>query len=282
MGPRVLGLAAVQLNFLVNANVASWLGEGAVSALNYAWLLMLLPQGVFAQSVATAAFPTFAEQSARHARDELRHTLSSTLRVIMFVTIPAAAGLILLGHPLVALLLQRGAFQAASTAAVTWALYFYALGLVGHAGVEIVVRAFYALHDTWTPVWVGGLAMGVNVTLSLVLPSAFAWGGLAPHGGLALASSVAVLLELGGLLFLLRRQLGGLEMASLWGSLGRAGVATVAMGGALLLWRRVLGNASPLLLGGGGVLLGGAVYLAVAALCRAEELREVRRMVRRS
>ena len=279
MAPRVLGLAAVQLNFLVNTNLASWLGEGAVSALNYAWLLMLLPQGVFAQAVATAAFPTFAAQSARGERERMRQTLATTLRVVFFLTIPAAVGLLVLGRPLVALLFERGAFGTISTEAVAWALAFYALGLVGHAGIEIVARAFYALRDTWTPVWVGGLAMALNVVLSLALMAAFAWAGLPPHSGLALANSSAALLEMVWLLVLVRSRLGGLEGRALLGSVARSSLAAAAMAGALVVWQRVMESAAAPLVAGGGVALGAGVYLAAAALLRAEELRAVRRLI---
>ncbi len=283
MAPRVLGLAAVHLNFLVNTNIASRLGEGAVSALNYAWLLMLLPQGVFAQAVATAAFPTFAEQAARGEQASMRHTLATTLRMVFFVTVPAAVGLLVLRRPLVALLFERGAFQAASTDAVAWALAFYALGLVGHAGVEIIVRAFYALHDTWTPVWVGGLAMSLNVVLSLTLPGVFAGMGLPAHGGLALANSVATLLEMGGLMALLRPRLGGLEGRALGASVARSGLAAGAMGLLLVLWQRALPGASGAVVGAGGILLGAGAYLLGAMLMGMDEIHfSLRRLRRRS
>ena len=110
MLPRVVGLAAVQINFLVNTILASGLAAGSLSALNYAWLLMLLPQGVFAQAVATAAFPTFSTQAARGQRDAMRSTLTATLRAVLYLSIPAAVGLIVLRVPLVQLLFERGAF----------------------------------------------------------------------------------------------------------------------------------------------------------------------------
>lgn len=282
MAPRVLGLAAVHLNFLVNTNIASRLGAGAVSALNYAWLLMLLPQGVFAQAVATAVFPTFAEQAARGERESMRHTLATTLRMVFFVTVPAAVGLLVLRRPLVALLLERGAFRASSTNAVAWALAFYALGLVGHAGVEIVVRAFYALHDTWTPVWVGGLAMSLNVALSLTLPGLFTGMGLPAHGGLALANSAATLLEMGGLMALLRSRLGGLEGRTVGASAARSGLAAGVMGLLLALWQWVLPRADGTIVGAGGILLGAGAYLLAAALMGTEELRAVRALLFRS
>lgn len=280
MAPRVLGLAAVQVNFLVNTNIASRLGEGAVSALNYAWLLMLLPQGIFAQAVATAAFPTFADQAARGDQDGMRRTLVGTLRAVLFVTLPAAVGLILLRRPLVALLFERGAFQASSTEAVAWALAFYALGLVGHAAVEILARAFYALHDTWTPVWVGGLAMGLNVALSLILPGVVDRTGLPSHGGLALANSIATLLETIGLTWLLRPRLGDPKAWRLQGTALRSGAAAAVMGVTLLLWQQITTGHSSLSVGG-GVLLGAVAYLAAAALLKTEEPRTVVRLLLR-
>lgn len=280
MGPRVLGLAAVQINFLVNTNIASRLGEGAVSALNYAWLLMLLPQGVFAQAVGTAAFPTFATQAARGEREAMRATLAATLRAVFFLSLPAIVGLALLARPLVGLLFERGAFSASSTEAVAWALAFYALGLVGHAGLEIVARAFYALHDTATPVWVGLLAMGLNVALSLTLPGVFVLAGWPPFAGLALANSLATLVELMALLALVRRRMGGLEGWRMLIAFAKNGLAALAMGAALVGWQALLSGAGTLVLGGGGVLLGVAVYMGGALALRAEEPRAVLRLIR--
>jgi putative peptidoglycan lipid II flippase len=281
MAPRVLGTAVTQLNFVININLASRMGEGAVSAIYYAWLLLMLPLGVFAQAVGTAAFPTFAEQVARGERAEMRGTLAATLRAVFSLSLPATVGLLVLGRPLVGLLFERGAFEASSTEAVAWALAFYALGLVGHAGLEIVARAFYALHDTFTPVWVGGLAMGLNVALSLTLPGLFGVAGRPPYAGLALANSVATLLELVVLMVLIRRRMGSLEGRRTVVAFVKSGLAALVMGVVLLIWQTVLPDAGSLVLGGGGVVLGAAVYLGVALLLRVEELRAVVRLVLR-
>ncbi|MBU0702512.1 MAG: polysaccharide biosynthesis C-terminal domain-containing protein, partial [Chloroflexi bacterium] len=269
----------VQLNFVVNNSLASGLGEGAVSAINYAWLMMMLPQGVFAQAVGTAAFPTFAAQAARGELAEMRSTLAATLRAVFSLCLPATVGLLALGRPLVGLLFERGAFEATSTEVVAWALAFYALGLVGHAGLEIIARAFYALHDTFTPVWVGGLAMGLNVALSLTLPGVFGLAGLPPYAGLALANSVATLLELVALLALIRRRMDGLEGRRTAIAFAKSGLASLAMGAALVGWQAALPDAGALLVGGGGAVLGAAVYAAAALLLRMEELRAVARLL---
>jgi len=280
MAPRVVGTAIAQLNFVVNNSLASRMGEGAVSAINYAWMLMLLPQGVFAQAVGTAAFPTFSAQAARKDWDDLRDTLSATIRAVLFLSIPATAGLIALGRPLVALLFERGAFAASSTAAVTWAVVLFAIGLVGHAGLEIVARAFYALHDTFTPVWVGAVAVAINVGLSIVLSQAFALAGWPPHAGLALANSIATLVELGLLLGLMARRMQGLHGPKMLRSAVKSGVAAAAMAAVLWGWQAVFQEAGALIVGAGGILLGGAVYLAAALLLGAEEPRSVLSLVR--
>ena len=280
MAPRMLGTAIVQLNFIVNISLASRLGKGAVSAINYAWLLMLLPQGVFAQALGTAAFPTFAEQAAQGKTTEMQGALSATLRGIFFLCLPATVGLLVLSRPLVALLFERGAFEATSTKAVAWALIFYTLGLMGHAGLEIVARAFYALHDTFTPVWVGGLAMAINVALSLTLPWVFEFVNWPSHAGLALASSIAALLELAILLKLIQGRLGGLERQRILLASIKSSLAALGMGAILLWWRAALSNAGALIVGGGGVLLGTALYLLLAILLRVESASSILQAVR--
>jgi putative peptidoglycan lipid II flippase len=282
MAPRVLGTAVAQINLVINNSLAAGMGEGAISVINFAWMLMLLPQGVFAQAVGTAAFPTFAAQAARGEWKELRDALSGTLRGIFFLSIPATMGMIVLGKPLVSLLFERGAFERASTNGVAWALAFFALGLVGHAGLEIVARAFYALHDTFTPVWVGALAMGLNVALSFTVPRVFASAGLQPFGGLALANSVATLLQFGVLLILIGRRIDGIHGRRMVETLAKSGLAALGMGVVLVGWRAALPGASSLIVGGGGLVLGLGVYFAGSILLQTEELKAVVRHIRRA
>jgi putative peptidoglycan lipid II flippase len=275
MGPRILGLAIVQVNFLVNTILASGLGGQALPALNYAWLLMLLPEGIVAQGIATAVFPTFAELVARQSLVELRRTFSAALRTVLYLTVPAATGLILLRVPLVQVLLQRGQFNDASTGAVSFALQFYALGLFAHASIEIVTRAFYALHDTRTPVAVGGAAMTANVLLSLGLirtPLGF--------GGLALANSLATVAEMLALMGLMRGRLGAIDGQQIGASLARIGLATALMALAVV-WLGRLPEIDGLLWLLGGTGLGGTVYLATTLLLGSQEIKSVGRLVRK-
>ena len=275
MGPRVLGLLFVQLNFLVNTILASGLAVGSLSALNYAWLLMLLPQGVFAQAIATVAFPTFAAQIATGKQDAMGRSLARILSTVLFLTLPATIALFALRLPLVQLLFQRGNFTLESSNAVAFALQFYAIGLVAHSVVEIVVRAFYALHDTLTPVLVGVGAMALNILLSLL------WIGWLGYGGLALANSVATGIEMFVLVWLLGRRLGKIDLRALGESLFRSGLAAAGMGGALFLWLGWLTGQTAFvallppgwMAGLSGILLSGLVYTGLSLLLGNRELR---------
>lgn len=267
MAPRAFGLAGVQLNFMVNTILASRLAAGSLAALNYAWLLMLLPQGIVAQAVATAAFPAFSTLAARADRTGLRGTVSLALRMVWFLTVPASAGLLILGEPLVSLLLERGEFGPSSTQAVAYALQFFALGLVAHASAEILARAFYALQDTRTPVAVAIAGAAFNIALSIGLV------GPLGHAGLALANSVATWLETLALGILLRRRLGGWDSRELAASGGRALFAAAVMAAAIAVFRAVSGPQPALVVAGGGLVLGGALYLGVAAVVNSRELR---------
>jgi len=271
MGPRLLGVAVVQLNFWVNIRLASVMPEGSVTGLTFAFILMLMPQGAIAQSIATAAMPTLAAQYARGALDEVRTSLVGSLRGVLLLSIPASIGLILLRVPIISLLYQRGEFDARSTQLVAWALLWYAAGLVGHSFMEVLARAFYALHDTKTPVIVGVIAMSLNVVFSFAFSALFKRIGWMPHGGLALANSLATALETIGLLVLMRKRLGGIEGGKITKGLIQAGTAAAAMGLVLTIWMRIMGRHSPWFVGGGGILVGGVVYVLVILLLRVDE-----------
>ncbi len=275
MGPRILGVAVVQVNILVSTNLASRLGSGAVAALDYAWRVMLLPQGVFAQSVATAAFPTFAEQAARGQQEAMRGALGATLRAIVFVTLPAAVGLWALRAPLVAALFERGKFQASSTGMVALALAFYAPGLAAHSGIEILVRAFYAMHDTHTPVIIGVAAMLANLALSLLLI------GPMHMAGLALANTLAAYAEMVLLLWFIRPRLGGWGQWSEWRSIAKTAVSSLIMGVAVWGFLSIAPMRSSMALAASGVVVGAAVYGGAAWLLGAEEARAALDLVKR-
>jgi putative peptidoglycan lipid II flippase len=282
MGPRILGVAVVQLNFIVNTIVALSLPEGSVSAVTLAFTLMLMPQVAIAQSAAIAAMPTFSAQAALGKLDELRTLLAGTLRVVLLLAIPATIGLISLRLSLVRFLYQEGEFTAHSTSLVAWALLWYTAGLVGHSLVEVLARAFYALQDTKTPVLIGSAAMALNVIFSLTFPHLFNRAGWMPHGGLALANSLATTLEAVGLLILIRRRLGGLEGRSVLDGGRRALIAALGMALALWGWLALASGQASWLVTAGGVILGSGVYgLGVWALGVREARGAVKAVARR-
>jgi putative peptidoglycan lipid II flippase len=274
MGPRLLGIAIVQLNFLLNTYLASKQPQGSLTGISLAFPLMMMPEAAIAQSIAIAALPTFSAQVARGRPDQMRASLALTLRGVLLLTIPATLGLILLRFPLVTLLYQRGLFDTHSTDLVAWALLWYATGLVGHCVVEIVTRAFYALRDTKTPVIIGVAAMALNLAFSLIFSSWFASLGWMPHGGLALANSVATFLEMAGLLIVIRRRLGGLEIRNIWLATGQAVLATAGMSAIVLLWLDWMQNQSTLINTLGAVAFGGVTYVLLVLLLGVSEVRQ--------
>jgi putative peptidoglycan lipid II flippase len=203
------------------------------------------------------------------------------LRVVLFLSIPAALLLFPLREAIVSDLLQRGEFDAQSTSLVAFALQFYLIGLIAHSALEIVVRAFYAVHDTMTPVTAGILAMSLNIGLSLLLVGPLSFGGL------ALANSLATTLELVVLAWLLKRRIGSLGGAAIGRSLARSFLAGGVMVGAVWLWQgaearlpisSALDNWVIALV---GAALGVLVYGGVSYLLGSDELAVALSIVRR-
>jgi len=272
MGPRLLGVAVVELNFWVNTRLASFMPEGSVTGITFAFVLMLMPQAAIAQSIATAAMPTLAAQFARDQLTQVQDSLGGILRSILLLSLPASVGLILLRTPVVQLLFQRGEFTARSTELVAWALLWYATGLVGHSMMEVLARAFYALHDTRTPVFVGVVAMSLNVGFSFAFSALFERMGWMPHGGLALANSLATALEMSALLVLIRRRLKGIQGRRVLQGLGAAALGTGVMALVLWGWLSLVGKATPWLVVGGGLVIGGLVYGILMVLLKVPEV----------
>ncbi len=275
MGPRMLGLAAVQFNFVWDTILASWLTAGSLAGLDYGRRLMLLPQGIIAQSVAAAAFPTFSALAAAEAWDDLQRAFIATVRGVLFLAVPAMIGLLVLGRPIIQVLYQRNAFDEQSTRAVAAALTFYTLGLVSHSVVEILTRAFYALKNTKIPVLVGIASMLINVVLSWVLMNVFARQGWAAHGGIALASAIAVTVEMVWLMAQLRRLPGTLTLRPLAVPALKITAAGTVMALALATLTAQMAAVSPWVLAPVGIVVGGAVYFAAAMVLRIDEPRVI-------
>jgi putative peptidoglycan lipid II flippase len=245
---------------------------GSVSGLYYGFSLMLMAQAVIAQSVAIAAMPTFSAQHALGQKDEMRASLAASLRGVILLALPASLGLILLREPIVSLLYQRGEFDERSVQLVSWALLWYAAGLVGHSIMEILTRAFYAQHDTKTPVIIGTIAMGLNVVFSITFAKMFESAGWLPLGGLAFANSLATALEAAALFIVMRKRLSGLNgshiLRGVFPSLAAALVMSISIRGWLFLGK----DLSEWMLAPVGVIVGGIAYFAVLWILHVPEL----------
>jgi len=281
MGPRLLGVAVVQLNFVVNAYLASGMAEGSVVGVEYGFAIMIMAQAAIAQSIATAAMPTLAAQFARGALADVKKSLAASLRGVLLLAVPASVGLMLLREPVVAMLYQRGKFDDRSVQLVAWALLWYAAGLVGHSVLEVLARAFYAMHDTRTPVTVGVVAMSLNVVFSFWFAARFREAGWMPHGGLALANSLATTLEAVGLLALARRRLKGLEGRRVLLGLAQAVLSAGLMAVTLWAWLNHMSGRSPWVVGIGGIAVGAGVYGVMMLVLRVPEVRSVLAFIRR-
>jgi putative peptidoglycan lipid II flippase len=230
---------------------------------------MQLPETIIGTAFGLVALPTLSDLAARGDIDGLRDTLGETLRAVLALTVPAALGLILLGRPLLQILYQRGAFDATATEAVFVALRFYALGLVGHACLELAARAFFSQQDTVTPLLVAAASAAVNIVLGIVLRAPMG------HGGLALANSLAISAEVVVLLLILRRRWHGVQGRQTLVALLRVLGATLVMGAAVysVIWFGDRADLSPLLVVGIGTATGGLVYLLAGILFHVEGLR---------
>jgi len=273
MLPRMFGVAVVQLNFIVNTVIALSLPEGSATAISQGFALMLMPQAAIAQSIAIAAMPTFSAQVALGKKDDMRASLATTLRGVLLLSIPAALGLILLREPVAALLYRGQVCDADCSGMIAWALLWYTVGLVSHCLVEITSRAFYALHDTRTPVAVGVVAMSLNIILSLAFSRLFQRMGLQPLGGLALSNSLATTLEMTALLVLMRRKLNGLHGKVILTALAAAAISGAVMSVILWGWVRYTQAWPNWLVVGLGICVGGLVYGGMLAVARVQELR---------
>jgi putative peptidoglycan lipid II flippase len=284
MGPRLLGLGVVQINFWVNIILASAMSVGSISALQTAYTLMFTVLGILGQSLGTAVFPTLSTQYAQNDTEGFQRTFSGAIRNVLFLSIPAGLGMAILSKPIVTVLFERGEWTTADTSATAWALVFYSIGLMGHTALEILARTFYALHNTWTPVIIGGMAMLLNIILSVIFVVIFEALGAdtfarGPYAGLALANSLATALESTILWILLRRRIPTLNAKPILNTLSRtlvAGIGMVVIAGAWLLISEDFHQLIRLLI---GLILGISSFWGIAIAVHIDEAQSVPRQI---
>jgi putative peptidoglycan lipid II flippase len=267
MVPGTLGVAAVNINVLVNTYLATGQEQGAVSWLGYAFRLMYLPIGLFGVSIATAALPDVSRHAAAEDLAAVRQTVSGALRLMLMLNVPAMVGLMVLADPIVALLYQRGQFSPADTHATAAALMFYAPGLLGYSIVKIASPTFYSLRDSRTPVTISVASVLTNLALNVALVRVLGFRGL------ALGTATAALLNAVVLLWLLRRRIGGLDGRALAVSSAKIAGASAVMALVAILSAGWLQSAVP----GNGELskllrVSGAIAASILALSAAARL----------
>jgi len=280
MGPMLIGLSATQLNILADSVIALTLvpnGRGP-AVLGYAHMLYNLPLGVFGIALATAIFPLLSSKAAQNDLPGLARVLERGLRMSIFISLPAAVGLILLAEPIVSLLYQRGQFDETAAGHVRRTLMFYCLGLVAYSTQHIVIRAFYAIKNTRTPMRIGAIVVSLNITLNLILVFPLA------EGGLALATAICATIQTIWLTHRLRRQLSegfGLGSGFRWrfvaaGTL-QAALATGAM--AVIVWwlsrMEGLSQQGDLIQLAVTIPAGVAIYILAARALRCQELNDL-------
>ena len=282
MLPTIFGAAVYQINLLVGTLLASLLPEGSVSYLYYADRLVQFPLGIFAQAAATAVLPSLSRQAAGGDQAGMGDTFGHAMSLVLFITIPAMVGLIVLREPIVALLFKRGAFDAQTTRLTSDALLYYALGLWAFAAVRIVVSTFYAMQDTRTPVKTATISIAANILLGTVLM------GPMKHCGLALATSLASAVNLVLLVVVLRNKLGAIR----WRLIFSSGLKTLAASGFMALGVVMISRllippdtemGSLQLLGGISAGIGGgiAIFSAAASIMKVPEWQKVMVLIKK-
>jgi putative peptidoglycan lipid II flippase len=230
MLPAVIAASAVQINVMVNSIFASYLGNGPISWLSYAFRLMQLPLGVFGVAVATVTLPVVSRASALGDMGRFRSTLAKAMRLAVFLTLPSAVGLIVLAEPIIALIYQRGKFLDSDSLHTAEALQFYAIGLVGYSCIKVLSPAFYAIDRKWTPMTVSFLSIGLNLGLNWLFIFRLGMG----HRGLALSTALAATVNFTLLYLFMMRVSGSLETRAMASTFFRCLLASVPI--ALIGW----------------------------------------------
>jgi putative peptidoglycan lipid II flippase len=280
MLPVTISLGLINFNLLINSFFGSLVSDEAPAAIDKAFRIYQLPQGIFSVAIATVLFPTLARFATRGAIDDLRRTLANGMRQILFVLLPAAAAVLVLADPMIRLVYQRGAFDAEQTTVVATALFWFAFSLPTNGLFLLLTRTFFSLQRPWIPTVIAAGNLAVTALGALALYH-LGVGGIVASTAIATAASVVAQGAI------LRRLLGGIELGRLLDVSLRIGIAAAVLAGVSYgvwsfldeaLGRGLLGQILSL---GCGLGAGGLVYLGMARLLRIPELDQILRLLRR-
>jgi putative peptidoglycan lipid II flippase len=280
MLPVTISLGLINFNLIVNSLFGTLVSDQAPAAIDKAFRIYQLPQGIFSVAIATVLFPTLARFAARGEHDNLRATMANGMRQILFVLVPAAAAVLVLSEPMIRLVYQRGEFTPEQTTLVAGALFWFAFSLPTNGLFLLLTRTFFSLQRPWLPTAIAAGNLAVTALAALGLYH-LGVGGIVAATAIATAVSVVVQCVI------LRRLLGGLELGRLLDtglriSLAAAALAAVSLG----VWEFLdaalgRGLAGQIVSLGSALALGGLVYVGAARLLRVAELEQVMRLFRR-
>jgi putative peptidoglycan lipid II flippase len=281
MLPVTISLGLINVNLLVNSFFGTLVSEQAPAAIDKAFRIYMLPQGVFSVAVATVLFPTLARFAARGALDDLRSTMANGMRQIILLLTPAAAAILVLSEPMIRLVYERGDFLPDQTPVVAGALFWFAFSLPFNGLFLLLTRTFFSLQRPWVPTAISAVNLAITALFSLLLYEPFGIEGIVAATAIATAASVAAQVVV------LRGQLGQLELGRLaWTSVRVVAASAVLAGVAWLAWD-VLDEALGRGLGGQIVSLGtalaagAAVYGVAITLLRIPEAQQIWNLARR-
>jgi putative peptidoglycan lipid II flippase len=239
IAPVIVGVSAVQINVLVNTQLASFLQDnGPVSWLNYAFRIIYLPIGLFGVAVGIVNLKEVSVFAAEKKIQELKETVANSIKLISFLAVPSTIGLLVLARPIVRVLFERGDFTPVDTLSTSYAVMAYSLGLFAYSCIKVYVPTFYALNNTRTPVRISLTAVAVNIavniTLILLLPTGYKFVGL------ALGTALSVTLNSTLLAVSFRERLGSLKEFQIASTIAKIITAAILMGVVVFLLNGVL------------------------------------------
>ena len=277
-GPVAIGLAGARINFAVNTVLVSYLQDGSMTWLNYAFRIMHLPLGLFGIAVGTVALPALSRLAGENDLRGVRETMSDSLRMAFFLTIPTSVAIAFLAHPITSVIYQHGRFTASDTTAVAQALLLYVVGVPFMSGIRNVASVFYAFKDARTPMYASFASIGVNVVLNLALMRVMGFRAF------PLSMTVAAAVNIAILFLLVPRKVGKIDL----GPLGKyvATLTAAAIAGGLAGWLvdrflfQPLGPSFWIRLAS-VVVSGGAALALFYALCLLARVNEAKDYLRR-
>ncbi|MBS1883915.1 MAG: murein biosynthesis integral membrane protein MurJ [Actinobacteria bacterium] len=281
MLPVTISLGLINFNQLINSFFGSLVSEDAPAAIDKAFRLYQLPQGIFSVAIATVLFPTLARFANNGEFVNLRATLANGMRQILFVLLPATAAILALSTPIIRLVYQRGEFQPHETMIVSTALFWFAFSLPTNGVYLLQTRTFFSLQKPWQATALAVIDLVVSAGAAAALYKPFGVGGIV--AGTGIGTSAAVFAQA----YILRRKFNGLELGRLLSTVTRISIASAALAGVgWVVWDvldSALGESLPaqIVSLGSGLLAGGLTYFAVAWALRIAELEQILRLLRR-